>query len=99
MIDNNTLVFSATWPEGVRRLANEYMDNPIQVCVGTLDLAAVHTVTQHVEILAEEDKRQRVKYTNWSTSIFVTTIDLNSFSISLKVWNREIKRSSSLAES
>lgn len=30
------------------------------MCVGTLDLAAVHTVTQHVEIIAEEDKRQRV---------------------------------------
>lgn len=53
-------LFSATWPEGVRRIANEYMDNPIQVCVGTLDLAAVHSVTQHVEIIAEEDKRQRV---------------------------------------
>ena len=53
-------VFSATWPEGIRRIANEYMDNPLQVCVGTLDLAAVHSVTQHVEILNEEDKRQRV---------------------------------------
>jgi hypothetical protein len=36
------------------------MDNPLQVCVGTMDLAAVHSVTQHVEIIAEEDKRQRV---------------------------------------
>ena len=25
-----------------------------------MDLAAVHSVTQHVEIIAEEDKRQRV---------------------------------------
>jgi len=36
------------------------MDNPLQVCVGTMDLAAVHSVAQHVEIIAEEDKRQRV---------------------------------------
>lgn len=53
-------VSSATWPEGIRRIANEYMDNPLQVCVGTLDLAAVHSVTQHVEILDEGEKRQRV---------------------------------------
>lgn len=38
------------------------MDNPIQVCVGTLDLAAVHSITQYVEIIAEEDKRQRVSF-------------------------------------
>ena len=30
--------FSATWPEDVRRLAESYMTNPMQVFVGTLDL-------------------------------------------------------------
>ncbi len=33
------LPFSATWPEGVCRLAQSYMKNPIQVYVGSLDLA------------------------------------------------------------
>jgi superfamily II DNA/RNA helicase len=50
------LCYSATWPEGVRRLAQSYMKNPIQVFIGTLDLAAVHSVTQKIEVVKEEDK-------------------------------------------
>lgn len=56
--DKQIIMTSATWPEGIRRIANDYMDNPLQVCVGTLDLAACHSVTQHIEIIAEEEKRQ-----------------------------------------
>lgn len=59
--DRQTVMTSATWPPGVRRLAQSYMNNPIQVCVGSLDLAAVHTVTQVVEILDEDDKFNRVR--------------------------------------
>ena len=47
---------SATWPAGVRRLAQSYMKTPIQVFIGTLDLAAVHSVTQKIELVEEEDK-------------------------------------------
>ncbi|XP_055714976.1 probable ATP-dependent RNA helicase DDX43 [Phlebotomus papatasi] len=58
--DRQTVMTSATWPPGVRRLAQSYMNNPIQVYVGTLDLAAVHTVTQIVEIVDETDKWERI---------------------------------------
>lgn len=51
---------SATWPEGVRRLARRYMTDPMQVFVGSLDLAACHSVTQIVEMIDEEDKRRRL---------------------------------------
>lgn len=54
------LYFSATWPQGVRRLAQSYMKNPIQVFVGSLDLAAVHTVTQTIIIVEEEEKTSLV---------------------------------------
>lgn len=54
--DRQTIMTSATWPPGVRRLAQSYMNNPVQVYVGTLDLAATHTVTQHIEVIDEEDK-------------------------------------------
>ena len=37
---------SATWPANVRRLAQSYMKNPVTVFVGSLDLAATHSVTQ-----------------------------------------------------
>lgn len=58
--DRQTVMTSATWPPGVRRLAERYMINPIQVCIGSLDLAAVHSVTQMIEIMDEEDKFYRV---------------------------------------
>lgn len=54
--DHQTVMTSATWPSGVRRLAESYMKDPIQVNVGSLDLAAVHTVTQQLEFLSEDDK-------------------------------------------
>lgn len=54
--DRQTVMTSATWPQGVRRLAQSYMKNPIQVCVGSLDLAAVHTVTQRIYLISEDEK-------------------------------------------
>jgi ATP-dependent RNA helicase DDX43 len=32
------------------------MKDPIQVFIGSLDLAAVHSVTQKIELVEEEDK-------------------------------------------
>ncbi|XP_053615472.1 probable ATP-dependent RNA helicase DDX43 [Plodia interpunctella] len=54
--DRQTVMTSATWPPGVRRLASSYMKDPIQVNVGSLDLAAVHTVTQKIMFVEEGDK-------------------------------------------
>ena len=47
---------SATWPEGVRRLALGYMKTPVTVFIGSLDLAAVHSVTQRI-IRCPNDKK------------------------------------------
>ncbi|XP_056421847.1 probable ATP-dependent RNA helicase DDX43 [Hyla sarda] len=55
--DRQTVMTSATWPEGVRRLSKSYLKDPMMVYVGTLDLAAVNTVDQQVLIIAEEEKR------------------------------------------
>ncbi|XP_041983046.1 probable ATP-dependent RNA helicase DDX43 [Aricia agestis] len=54
--DRQTVMTSATWPSGVRRLAESYMKDPIQINVGSLDLAAVHTVTQKILFVEEDDK-------------------------------------------
>ncbi|XP_045779015.1 probable ATP-dependent RNA helicase DDX43 isoform X2 [Maniola jurtina] len=59
--DRQTVMTSATWPSGVRRLAETYMKDPIQVNVGSLDLAAVHTVTQNI-IFVEEDEKEAVLF-------------------------------------
>ncbi|XP_051880805.1 probable ATP-dependent RNA helicase DDX43 [Pristis pectinata] len=55
--DRQTIMTSATWPDGVRRLSKSYLKNPMMVCVGTLDLAAVETVEQNVLVIPEEEKR------------------------------------------
>ncbi|XP_034008414.1 LOW QUALITY PROTEIN: probable ATP-dependent RNA helicase DDX43 [Trematomus bernacchii] len=55
--DRQTVMTSATWPTGVRRLAKSYLKNPMMVYVGTLDLAAVNTVDQTVLIVHEDDKK------------------------------------------
>ncbi|NWR76225.1 DDX43 helicase, partial [Centropus unirufus] len=55
--DRQTVMTSATWPDGVRRLAKSYLKNPMIVYVGTLDLAVVNTVEQRVIVIAEEEKR------------------------------------------
>lgn len=80
--EKQIVMTSATWPAGVRRLAQRYMNNPIQVslchddfeakmtaittfffsqvCVGTLDLAAVHSVTQNIKIIDDDQKFHEV---------------------------------------
>ncbi|NWT09232.1 DDX43 helicase, partial [Vireo altiloquus] len=55
--DRQTVMTSATWPDGVRRLAKSYLKDPMIVYVGTLDLAAVNTVQQKVVVIPEEKKR------------------------------------------
>ncbi|KAJ0066961.1 hypothetical protein NL108_006193, partial [Boleophthalmus pectinirostris] len=55
--DRQTVMTSATWPSGVRRLAKSYLKNPMMVYVGTLDLAAVNTVKQNIVVLAEDEKK------------------------------------------
>ncbi|XP_034665458.1 ATP-dependent RNA helicase DBP2 isoform X2 [Drosophila subobscura] len=58
--DRQTIMTSATWPPGVRRLAQSYMNNPIQVCVGSLDLAATHSVKQVIELLEDESEKYSI---------------------------------------
>lgn len=76
--DRQTVMTSATWPAGVRRLAERYMKNPVQVCVGTLDLAAVHSVTQVIKIIDEDDKFREVRQHIFSTQ-FVNLVLLKFF--------------------
>ncbi|XP_047206940.1 probable ATP-dependent RNA helicase DDX43 isoform X1 [Girardinichthys multiradiatus] len=58
--DRQTVLTSATWPTGVRRLGKSYLKNPMMVYVGTLDLAAVNTVEQTLLIVQEEEKKMYV---------------------------------------
>uniref|UniRef100_A0A8C4VF63 RNA helicase n=1 Tax=Falco tinnunculus TaxID=100819 RepID=A0A8C4VF63_FALTI len=60
--DRQTVMTSATWPDGVRRLAKSYLKNPMIVYVGTLDLAVSFWVEQRVVVIAEEEKKAFMQY-------------------------------------
>lgn len=49
--ERQTLMFSATWPEIVRKIAASYLSNPVKVTIGSLDLAANRRVKQIVEVV------------------------------------------------
>merc|ERR1712141_353188 len=58
--DRQTVMTSATWPPSVRRLASSYMNDPVTVFIGSLDLAAVHSVHQKIVLVGdggEDEKR------------------------------------------
>jgi len=58
--DRQTLMWSATWPKEVRQLAADYLNDYIQVNIGSMDLSANHRITQIVEIVSEFEKRDRM---------------------------------------
>lgn len=57
--DRQSVMMSATWPPGVRKIATDFMMDPIQVFVGSLDLAAVNSVSQEI-VLTEPDQKRRL---------------------------------------
>lgn len=58
--DRQTLMWSATWPKEVRALAKDFLDDFIQVNIGSMDLAANHRITQIVEVVNESEKREKM---------------------------------------
>ncbi|XP_021923571.1 ATP-dependent RNA helicase p62-like isoform X2 [Zootermopsis nevadensis] len=58
--DRQTLMWSATWPKEVRNLAEEFLNNYVQVNVGSLQLAANHNIMQIVDVCEEHEKEQKL---------------------------------------
>ncbi|XP_075501231.1 ATP-dependent RNA helicase-like protein DB10 isoform X1 [Primulina tabacum] len=57
-----TLMYTATWPKEVRRIAANLLVNPIQVNIGSVDeLAANSAITQHVEVMSSGHKLRRLE--------------------------------------
>ena len=78
--DRQTLLFSATWPKDVQRLAMDFQHDFIQVNIGSMDLSANHNVAQFVEICSDYDKRpkllkhlEKISQENAKVLIFVGT--------------------------
>lgn len=58
--DRQTLMFSATWPKEVRKLAMDFQTDAARLTVGSLELAANHNITQVVEVMNESEKQHRL---------------------------------------
>ncbi|TVU21612.1 hypothetical protein EJB05_31261, partial [Eragrostis curvula] len=56
-----TLMYTATWPKEVRKIASDLLANPIQVNIGNTDqLVANKSITQHVEVISHGEKSRRL---------------------------------------
>ncbi|KAL4880460.1 Phosphomethylpyrimidine kinase-domain-containing protein [Aspergillus karnatakaensis] len=58
--DRQTCMWSATWPKEVRQLASDFLNDYIQVNIGSMDLSANHRITQIVEVISDFEKRDRM---------------------------------------
>ncbi|KAL7210696.1 hypothetical protein ACSBR1_032118 [Camellia fascicularis] len=57
-----TLMYTATWPKEVRKIASDLLVNPVQVNIGSVDeLAANKSITQYVEIVPQMEKQRRLE--------------------------------------
>ncbi|CRG86793.1 ATP-dependent RNA helicase DDX5/DBP2 [Talaromyces islandicus] len=58
--DRQTCMWSATWPKEVRQLASDFLNDFIQVNIGSMDLSANHRITQIVEVVSDFEKRDKM---------------------------------------
>jgi len=57
-----TMMFSATWPKEVRRLALDYLDSPIHIQIGSHEATANKDITQEVRITrGQRDKQEQLR--------------------------------------
>lgn len=70
-------MWSATWPKEVQALARDYLKDYIQVNIGSMDLAASHSVRQVIEVCEQYEKKP--KYVKCFLSIERLGLSLNRF--------------------
>lgn len=57
--DRQTLMWSATWPKEVKKLAADFLKNPIQLNVGSQNLSANNNILQIVDVCQEHEKETK----------------------------------------
>ncbi|ENN82342.1 hypothetical protein YQE_01286, partial [Dendroctonus ponderosae] len=68
--DRQTLMWSATWPKEVKKLALDFMKSYVQLNVGLLELSANHNIMQIVDVCQEHEKD--IKLNNLLQEIAIT---------------------------
>lgn len=59
--DRQTLMWSATWPKEVRGLAEDFLQDYIQVNVGALQIHANHNILQIVDVCSDNEKDRKLE--------------------------------------
>jgi superfamily II DNA/RNA helicase len=54
-------MWSATWPKEVRVLAEDFLNDYIQINVGSLTLAANHNILQIIDVCQENEKESKLR--------------------------------------
>uniref|UniRef100_A0A182N220 RNA helicase n=1 Tax=Anopheles dirus TaxID=7168 RepID=A0A182N220_9DIPT len=58
--DRQVLMWSATWPKEIRKLAEEFLRDYIQINIGSLNLAANENILQIIDCCEEYEKENRL---------------------------------------
>ncbi|KAK9891978.1 hypothetical protein WA026_017461 [Henosepilachna vigintioctopunctata] len=58
--DRQTLMWSATWPKEVKKLAEDYLNDYVQINIGSLQLSANHNILQIVDVCQEQEKPEKL---------------------------------------
>lgn len=58
--DRQTLMWSATWPKEVRRLAEDFLTDPIHLQVGSSSISANHNILQIIDVCQENEKHGKL---------------------------------------
>lgn len=60
--DRQVLMWSATWPKEVRRLAADFLGSDyIQLNIGSLELSANHNIRQIIKLCADHEKEEKLQ--------------------------------------
>ena len=54
--DRQTLMWSATWPKDVQQMARDFLHDPYQVHVGSMELRANEMIEQVIDVVSDYDK-------------------------------------------
>lgn len=57
--DRQVLMWSATWPREVRKLAEDFLGDYMQINIGSLELSANHNILQIVDVCQEHEKEDK----------------------------------------
>ncbi|CAH4028769.1 unnamed protein product [Pieris brassicae] len=58
--DRQTLMWSATWPKEVKKLAEDYLGDYMQINVGSMQLSANHNILQIIDVCQEHEKENKL---------------------------------------